>query len=130
MLSTFSDSLVGRVSPRTTASLYRTTPKWLGDRIAAEHFRRTVRWAGKHSPFYRKAFADRGISPGDVRGPADLGDFFTTPDDIVARPADFICRPPSIVFESSGTSGKNKQVYYGRDELETMGRVDGRRAFS
>ncbi len=58
-----------------------------------------------------------------MRTPADLGDFYTTPDDLVAGAERFICRPPNIVFESSGTSGKNKQVYYGRDELGQIGKV-------
>jgi len=36
---------------------------------------------------------------------------------------EFVCRPPSIVFESSGTSGTNKRVYYGQNELVEMGRA-------
>ena len=30
---------------------------------------------------------------------------------------------PTIVFESSGTSGRNKQVYFNKRELDAMGHV-------
>jgi phenylacetate-CoA ligase len=114
--------LFGRgASPDSLGRLYRSVPPWLTRYVALERFRRTVRWAARHSAFYRKAFAEHGINPNHVRTPADLKDFFTTPDDLASRASEFLCRPPSIVFESSGTSGRNKQVYYGRDELEVMG---------
>jgi len=123
ILTPLIDRITQSLSPLTIARMYRTTPPWLTERLAADHFRRTVRWAGKHSAFYRREFAARGIDAHRVRTPADLKDFYTTPDDLAARATEFLCRPPSIVFESSGTSGRNKQVYYGRDELNEMGRT-------
>lgn len=110
------------LSPTTMGKLYRTTPRWVTDRLALDGFRRTVRWAGRHSPFYRRAFAELGIDPNRVRRPADLKDFYTTPDDLASRASEFLCRTPNIVFESSGTSGRNKQVYFGKDELEVIGK--------
>ncbi len=65
----------------------------------------------------------RGIDARRVRQPADLGDFFTVPDDIIRDPEKFLCRPPGIVFESSGTSGRNKQVYFDRRELDYLGKI-------
>jgi phenylacetate-CoA ligase len=121
MLTRLIDKFSGGLSPDTVARLFRATPPWLNDRMSLERFRRTVRWAGKNAAFYRNAFAERGIRPEKVRSPADLKDFFTTPDDVAAHAEEFICRPASIVFESSGTSGRNKRIYYGRDELEVMG---------
>jgi phenylacetate-CoA ligase len=105
------------------AWFYRKTPRKLAHDYALHRFRQVVQYAAVHSPFYREAFKVRGINASRIRKPEDLGDFYTTPDDIVARSEDFICRPPNIVFESSGTSGKNKRVYYGRDELEQIGKV-------
>src|ERR1700677_3139973 len=116
--SSLIDLFTSRLSPDQLASLYRTTPPWVSNQLVIEHFRRTVRWAGRHSPFYKKAFADRGIDPAKVYSPADLKDFYTTPDDVAARAEDFLCRDASIVFESSGTSGRNKRVYFSRDELD------------
>jgi phenylacetate-CoA ligase len=121
MLSSWIDRFCSGLSPDSLGRLYRATPTWLSDRIAIDHFRRTVRWAGEHSAFYRQAFAKHGIDPRAVRRPQDLGDFYTTPDDIIAAPRDFICRPPIIVFESSGTSGKNKQIYFDQADLAVMG---------
>lgn len=114
-----------KVSSENMARLYRSVPLKWGLRIQNYRFRQTVKWAAKHSPFYQKAFKDRGIDASRVRTPADLGDFYTTPDDIAFRPTEFICAPPSIVFESSGTSGKNKQVYYSKEELEMIGDAIG-----
>jgi phenylacetate-CoA ligase len=119
--SSLIDRFCSKVSVQTLAGLYKTTPPWLSNDLALDRFRRTVRWAGEHSPFYRKAFAEQGINPRAVRTPADLKDFYTTPDDLVANPRSFLCGSPSIVFESSGTSGRNKQVYFSKDELESMG---------
>jgi phenylacetate-CoA ligase len=123
MINRIADKLTASVSPETLGMLYRKTPLNIARNLALHRFRQTVRYAGANSVFYREAFAKKGIDPNRVRKPADLGDFYTTPDDLASRPTDFICRPPSIVFESSGTSGKNKQVYYDRAELEEIGGV-------
>jgi phenylacetate-CoA ligase len=123
MIHYLTDTFFNHTSPETMAWFYRKTPRKLATDYALHRFRQVVRYAAHHSPFYREAFKARNINPGHVRRPQDLGDFFTTPEDIVLRSEDFICRPPNIVFESSGTSGKNKRVYYGRDELEQIGKV-------
>src|SRR5882724_656490 len=112
MLNTLIDMFVHNASAAQVAWLYRNAPRGICRTVALHRFRRTVRWAAQHSSFYRRAFAERGIDPYRVRTPADLGDFYTTPDDVAQHAEEFICRAPSIVFESSGTSGKNKRVYY------------------
>lgn len=124
MLIRLVDSVARRLSPGTLANLYQRVPEPVLAQIRRNRFRQSVRWAAQHSPFYRAAFAQRGIDAHRVRVPADLGDFFTTPDDLVANPESFICQPPAIVFESSGTSGKNKQIYYDHAELQAMAQVD------
>ena len=123
MISTLTDAVSNRMTPGQLAAAYRHTPMPVARAISLAAFRRTVRWAGKHSAFYREQFAARKIDPKKVRRPEDLGDFFTTPDDLVRRPNDFLCRPPNIVFESSGTSGTNKRVYYSEREMRAMGRT-------
>ncbi len=123
MILGLADRIAANMGPQTLAAVYQQSPGWLVEQIRMYRFRQTVRYAAAHSEFYRSQFKRRGIDARQVRRPADLGDFYTTPDDIVANAESFLCRPPAIVFESSGTTGKNKQVYYGRDELDEMGRV-------
>ena len=123
MILNLADKIFNRFSPDMMAWGYRNTPTAVAKAFSLHRFRETVRYAARHSAFYRNAFAERGIVASKVRTPADLGDFFTTPDDLVRDPHSFICRPPNIVFESSGTSGKNKQVFYSKDELESIGKV-------
>ncbi len=108
-----------RLVPRTLLWLARHMPPSVLRAQAGVRFRKTVRWAAKHSPFYRKAFAARGIDPGRIRTPADLGRFFTCPEDLAADPNEFLCLPPSTVFESSSTSGKGKSVFYSHAELKS-----------
>ena len=107
MLGLLADRTSRLLTPGGVARFYAGMPGAVADHIARARFRRTVRWAARRSPFYRRAFAEHGIDPARVRTPADLGGFFTTPDDLAQRPEDFLCEKPAIVFESSGTSGKN-----------------------
>jgi phenylacetate-CoA ligase len=123
MLRHVTDQFFQSIPSSALAALYRHTPRDVTNGLALMRFRQTVRYAAAHSPFYRNAFKSRGIDAADIRTPADLGDFFTAPDDIVADAESFLCRPPNIVFESSGTSGKNKQVFYGQDELLEIGKT-------
>jgi len=116
------DRAIDFVSDGGMAYLYRRTPASLLDGLARYRFRRTIRWVAKRSPFYREAFRARGIDPRQVRSTADLGDFFTTPDDLSRDPEKFLCAPPSFVFESSGTSGRNKQVYFDTREMNYIGK--------
>ena len=108
-----------RLVPRTLLWLSRHMPQSAMRLQAGIRFRQTVRWAAKHSAFYRKAFAARGIDPRRIRTPADLGEFFTCPEDVAADPQEFVCLPPSTVFESSSTGGKGKSVFYSHAELKS-----------
>ncbi len=110
-------------SDRSLGYLYSHMPPSLLEGLARYRFRKTVRYVAKRSPFYREAFRSRGIDPRRVRLPSDLGDFFTTPDDLSRDPEKFLCAPPSVVFESSGTSGTNKQVYFDGKELNDLGKM-------
>lgn len=123
MLGIIADIIADRAGPAAIARLYTTLSPTMSRRVSLERFRRTVRWAAAHSPFYQRAFADRGIRAGAVRTPADLGDLFTTPDDVAKDPESFLCEHPSIVFESSGTSGVNKRVFYSHKEWQRIGRT-------
>jgi len=123
VLGVAADIISYSASPALIERLYRSTPRALTERISLARFRSTVRWAGARSLFYRRMFAERRIDPDAVRKPSDLGDFFTTPEDLARSPEEFLCERPNLVFESSGTSGRNKQVYYSRREWEQIGRT-------
>ena len=121
MLGALSNSVTRRMTPAQLGAAYRSTPPAVARAIALSNFRRTVRFAAVHSPYYREKFAEHRIDAKSIRTPADLGDFFTTPQDLVERGPEFICSKPAIVFESSGTSGKNKRIYFDETELHEMG---------
>jgi len=82
-------------------------------------FRDVVCYAARHQKFFAEKLRKHGLSASRIRKPQDLGDIFTTPEDLISRPPeDFICRPPQLVFETTGTSGPPKRLYFSYDELE------------
>jgi phenylacetate-CoA ligase len=124
MLTSILDCAIDRMRPAALASLARNTPRAFTDWKKNAAFLNIIRYACKRSPFYKRKFAELGIDPGRIKSPSDLGDFYTTPQDISANAEEFLCRDPQIVFESSGTTGKNKRVYFGQDELDHIGRMN------
>jgi len=67
-------SLLG--SPRRRLRVAGMLPTTLVDRLQRAKLHRLVRYAGKHSPFYREKFREYGINPRHVYTHADLGDFY------------------------------------------------------
>ncbi|HXE30856.1 MAG TPA: AMP-binding protein [Terriglobales bacterium] len=112
---------LGRSIPRRTA-LARRAPRWLVERIQSAEFQQTLRRVGTSSRFYRERFTALDIHPERVRRPADLGDFFTTSADLRSRDtADFLCAPPQAGFETTGTTAKNKRIYFSNEEVHDIG---------
>jgi phenylacetate-CoA ligase len=94
-------------------------------KIRDDSFVQVVRYAAEHQRFFARRLRERGIDPNKVRQPADLGDIFTTPEDLRALPAEeFLCREPELVFETTGTSGGPKRVYFSYQELEFAARYE------
>ncbi|HUX68612.1 MAG TPA: AMP-binding protein [Terriglobales bacterium] len=93
-------------------------------RLQQAKFRNLVRYLGQHSRFYQEKFRQHGINPRRVNRHADLGDFFTTADDLRNHPIeDFLCARPEFGFETTGTSmGVNKRVYFSYREMMEYGR--------
>jgi len=123
MISILADKIIQLTPPRLLAKTLKIIPRSAFDWKAGAQFRRLVRYAYKNSKFYRRRFDELGIDPSKVRKPQDLGSFYTTPLDIVEHAEDFLCKEAGIVFESSGTTGRNKRVYFGYDELDEIGRL-------
>ncbi len=96
-------------------------PQGLIRRLQEDGFAETVRYAAKHQKFFQRKIAAAGIDAQRVRRPEELGDIFTTPDDLLSLPADdFLCRLPDAVYETTGTSGAPKRIYFGYDELDQV----------
>jgi len=93
--------------------------------IQQDGFRAVVRYAASHQKFFARKLREHGIDPARVRRPEDLKEIFTTPEDLRNLPAeDFLCRPPDLVFETTGTSGGPKRVYFTYEELEYAARYE------
>ena len=93
-------------------------PRPLIQGLQRDSFRELVRYAARRQKFLKRKLRENGIEPEGVRRPEDLGNIFTTPEDLRNLPAeDFICREPQLVFETTGTSGGPKRVYFTYDEL-------------
>ncbi len=122
MLHSLISKLVLKGDPFFLSQHMKRVPRAYFDKRKATAFREMVRYAYQCSKFYKTKFDEKGIDPSKVQRPEDLGDFYTLPQDIIEHAEDFICQRPHIVFESSGTSGRNKRVYYTQQELNNIGR--------
>jgi phenylacetate-CoA ligase len=119
-------SLINRFPLGTPAEkgyfLYTKLPPGLFQKMEADGFRGTVRYVAENSPFYKRKFKEHGIDAAVVKTPADLGNFFTTAEDIRQNPDEFLCAPADTAYESTGTTSKRtKRVYFSRNEVEEAG---------
>ncbi|MBI3315695.1 MAG: phenylacetate--CoA ligase family protein [Candidatus Omnitrophica bacterium] len=104
------------------SSLYSKIPPKALHQIELDNFRKTVRYVYERSKFYRKKFDELNLDPGRLKRPEDLGDFFTTAEDIRQNPEDFVCGKPDTAYETTGTtSRKPKRVYFSRHEIQDAG---------
>jgi phenylacetate-CoA ligase len=102
--------------------LYKNAPTGVLKSIEAGQFPKVVKWVYDKSVFYRRELDKRGIKPENVKVPADLGDFFTTPEDIRKNVDEFVCMRADTAYESTGTtSKKTKRVYFSRNEVREAG---------
>ncbi len=99
--------------------------------LQLERLRSSLRAVHDHVPHYRRAFAEAGVSPDDVRGLADLARFpFTTKADLRASyPFGMFAVPREQVVRvhaSSGTTGKPTVVGYTREDIDTWAELMAR----
>jgi phenylacetate-CoA ligase len=94
-------------------------------RMQAARFRRTVRLVAERAPFYREEFRRRGIDARGVRRPEDLGDFYTTGEDLRhCGPEAFLVGRPDTAFETTGTTSPvPKRIFFSNRELREVGRA-------
>src|SRR5437899_7320160 len=118
----FAERLALRTSPQRAVELLGLipTPALEGMRLA--RFRRTLRIAAERSTFYREQFRRRGIDVRRIDHPSQLGDFYTTGEDLRAYGAEqFLTGRADTAFETTGTTSPvAKRVFYSRREVSDM----------
>jgi phenylacetate-CoA ligase len=114
-----------RLPQRQAERFLNATPPSLVRRMQAARFRQTIRLVAEASPFYREQFKRRGIDARSVRRPADLGDFYTTGEDLREYGAEaFIVARPDTAFETTGTTSREpKRIFFSNRELAEVGRA-------
>jgi phenylacetate-CoA ligase len=128
MLSKFIEAFEGvalRTNPELAMRLLGALPTSAIAAMQRARFRRTLRLAAERSPFYREQFRHRGIDVRRITHPSQLGDFYTTGEDLRTHGAEqFLTGHADTAFETTGTtSSVPKTVYFSRNEVATMGRI-------
>ncbi len=113
-----------RTNPKYAIGLLNRMPPALLTQMQLLRFRQTMKLAAK-APFYAEEFKKRGIDASKIKRPSELGDFFTTGDDLQKHGAEaFLIGKPDTAFETTGTtSGETKRVFFSNKELNEMGRA-------
>src|SRR5437588_4673481 len=119
------EHVVLRMEPRRAVRFLNVMPAWAIERIQRARFRRTLRLAAERSTFYRDEFKRRGIDVRRIEHPSELGDFYTTGEDLRTHGAEaFLTGHADTAFETTGTtSSAPKRVFFSQRELDEMGRT-------
>jgi len=126
MLTRLTDRIEGvalRASPAGSARLFGALPPRALAALQAARFRRTLALVAERSTFYREAFRAHGIRVDRIRHPSQLGDFYTTGEDLRTHGPDaFLVGRPETAFETTGTTSPvPKRVLFSNRELNAMG---------
>jgi len=114
-----------RTSPQRAVELLGLIPSSALEGMRRARFRRTLRVAAESSAFYRDQFRKRGIDVRRIEHPSQLGDFYTSGEDLRSYGPDaFRVRPADTAFETTGTTSPlPKRVFFTRHEIADMGRL-------
>ena len=112
------------LEPRHSLPLLNLSPPWAITKLRRFRFRRTLQLAARRSSFYREEFKRRGIDVARIDDPSQLGDFYTTGEDLRSHePEAFLTGRPDTAFETTGTTSPiPKRIFFSNRELEEMGR--------
>ncbi len=91
--------------------------------LQAERLKATLEWVYDKVPFYKQAFNDKGVKPGDFQKLEDLAKFpFTVKTDLRDNYPFGLCAVPMSdvvrIHASSGTTGKPITGPYTKEDLE------------
>lgn len=128
MLSTLveiAERIALRTDPERAVRLLGHIPDRAVEALRRARFKRTLRLAAKRSPFYREQFRQRAIDVHRIEHPSQLGDFYTTGEDLRTYGAEqFLVGRPDTAFETTGTTSPvPKRVFFSRREVADMGRL-------
>src|SRR6266436_948501 len=114
-----------KMEPRRAVRFLNVSPPWAIEAMQRARFRRTLRLAAERSSFYREQFRRRGIDVRRIEHPSELGDFYTTGEDLRTYGADaFLTGRADTAFETTGTtSAIPKRIFFSQRELSEMGRT-------
>ena len=87
-------------------------------------FKITLRHAYQNSRFYRRLFDEHGIDINKVKRPEDLGNVFTTSEDIRSNPyEDFLCGKAITAYQTTGTTSPlPKRIFFSESEVRRYGK--------
>src|SRR5438477_8691580 len=119
------EGLVLRMEPHRSVRFLNAAPAWSLPKIQRARCQRTLRLAAERSSFYREQFRRRGIDVRRIEHPSELGDFYTTGEDLREHGAEaFLTGRADTAFETTGTtSAVPKRVFFSQRELDEMGRI-------
>jgi len=89
-------------------------------------FRQILAYVYKKSPFYRDMLRRNGIKPECINSIDDISSIpLTTQSQLSREPYRFLCTPlgdvaRTVTFQSSGTTGLKKKVFFTEKDLERM----------
>jgi phenylacetate-CoA ligase len=114
-----------RTDPQRVAGWFGSLPPSGLKTLQRARFRHALRLAAEHSPFYREQFRRHGINVKRIEHPSQLGDFYTTGEDLRNQGgSDFLAGRADTAFETTGTtSSVPKRVFFSRREIDEMGRI-------
>lgn len=119
------ERMVLHMEPGRAVRFLNVSPPWAIEAMQRARFRRTLRLAAERSAFYREQFRKRGIDVRRIEHPSELGDFYTTGEDLRTYGAEaFLTGRASTAYETTGTTSSiPKRVYFSQRELSEMGRA-------
>ena len=108
------EGLVLRMEPHRSVRFLNAAPAWSLPKIQRARFRRTLRLAAERSSFYREQFRHRGIDVRRIEHPSELGDFYTTGEDLREHGAEaFLTGRADTAFETTGTTSPiPKRIFF------------------
>src|SRR6266571_1224916 len=112
------------LEPQRSVKFINSLPAAALASMQIARFKRTLKLAAARSSFYRDEFRRRGIQVERVEHPSQLGDFYTTGEDLRSHGAEaFLTGRADTAFETTGTTSPiPKRVFFSNRELEEMGR--------
>src|SRR6266566_7735967 len=99
------ERLALHLEPRCGIRLLNLMPPSAIEALQRARFRKTLRLAAERSPFYKEQFRRRGIDVRRIEHPSQLGDFYTTGEDLRTFGAEqFLTGRADTAFETTGTT--------------------------